>query len=93
MASTRSRKRVGPNLYLRGDGKYVAGLSIAGRWTMQTLSARTKREATHELAKLRVDSATKTAAETTRITFADLAAEFIGRFEDRVNSGERSVHA
>lgn len=43
-AASHSRTRIGPNLYLRGDGVYVAGLTVNGKWTMKRLTARTKRE-------------------------------------------------
>ena len=57
MAASHQRVRVAPNLYRRGDGVYVAGLTVAGRWTMKTLAARTKREAKLELAALQLEVA------------------------------------
>jgi hypothetical protein len=52
-AATKKKRRVnvGPNLYQRPSyGKFEAGLSINGVWTMQTLAASTKCEAKLELA-------------------------------------------
>jgi hypothetical protein len=31
MAASHTRARVAPNLYRRGDGRFVAGLTIEGR--------------------------------------------------------------
>jgi hypothetical protein len=55
MAASHTRVRVAPNLYQRGDGRYVAGLSIEGRWTMETLRARTKTAAKLELGRWRTE--------------------------------------
>jgi hypothetical protein len=52
MALSHTRVRVAPNLYQRGDGRFVAGFTLAGTWRMKTLAARTKREAKLELARL-----------------------------------------
>lgn len=91
-AASQSRVRVAPNLYQRGDGVYVAGLTIDGRWTMPKLKARTKRQAKLELAALQLAAGQRVAesAQPPVVTFAQLAEEFLGRFEAQVNSGERS---
>lgn len=57
MAKSHRRRRVGPNLYQRGDGVFLAGLTIAGKWSMKRLSARTKTEANEQVSKLKVEAA------------------------------------
>ena len=42
-----SRGRPVPGLYVR-DGRFVAGLSTEGRWTLRTLAAETLTEARRE---------------------------------------------
>jgi integrase len=92
--ASHSRIRVAPNLYQRGDGVFVAGLSIEGKWTMKTLDARTKTEAKLQLARLRTDpprSRTAVAAEREQLpTVNTVAAQFLVHFEAMVDSGERS---
>jgi integrase len=95
MAASHKRVRVAPNLYQRGDGRYVAGLTVDGRWTMKTLGARTKREAKLELARLQADAA-RTGLRAVEpelelvIAVAQVTEEFLRRFEAQVGSGERS---
>jgi hypothetical protein len=93
-AASHSRVRVAPNLYQRGDGVFVAGLSIEGKWTMKTLDARTKTEAKLQLARLRTDpprSRAAIAAEREQLpTVNTVAAQFLVHFEAMVDSGERS---
>jgi integrase len=92
--ASHSRVRVAPNLYQRGDGVFVAGLSIDGKWTMKTLDARTKTEAKLQLARLRTDpprSRAAVAAEREQLPTVDtVAAQFLVHFEAMVDSGERS---
>jgi integrase len=95
MAASQTRVRVAPNLYQRGDGRFVAGLTVAGRWTMKTLTARTKREAKIELVRLQANSPRREprAEEDhppTVIPVAQVVEEFLRRFEAQVHSGERS---
>ena len=90
-AASHSRTGAGRNLYLRGDGVYVAGLTIDGKWTTKRLTARTKREANQQLAKLRVEADSAATAKPAGITFSDLATQFIVRFDKLVRAGERSV--
>lgn len=95
MAASHTRVRVAPNLYQRGDGRFVAGLTVGGRWTMKTLIARTKREAKLELARLQANPPSPAARveepqPESATTVAQLAAQFIRHFEALVGSGERS---
>jgi integrase len=95
-AASQTRKRVAPNLYQRGDGRYVAGLTIDGRWQMKTLRAGTFREASLELAALRLAAAETAAraaepwARPTAATFAVVVSEFLDHFAAQVASGERA---
>lgn len=95
MAASQSRLRVAPNLYQRGDGRFVAGLTVEGRWTMKTLTARTKREAKFELIRLKATPRPPSrveaeAATESRSIVSAVAEEFLRRFEAQVQSGERS---
>ena len=87
MAASHTRTRVAPNLYRRGDGRFVAGLTIEGRWCMRTLAARTKREALIELALLRASAAAPPADQP--VLVATALEEFLARFSAQVSSGER----
>jgi integrase len=96
MAASQTRVRVAPNLYQRGDGRFVAGLTVDGRWTMKTLTARTKREAKLELVQLQANAPLRASRGeedrlATVITVSFVAEEFLRRFEALVESGERSV--
>jgi hypothetical protein len=57
LAASSTRTWVAPNLYQRGDGRFVAGFSVAGRWRMRTLTATNLREAQIEVAHLRAGAA------------------------------------
>jgi hypothetical protein len=97
MAASHTRVRVAPNLYQRGDGRFVAGLTIAGKWSMKRLTARTKREAKLELARLQANppqppTPPRQPAVETAATVTEVAVQFLGRFEALVRSGERSPH-
>jgi integrase len=86
------RVRVGPNLYRRpSDGKFEIGFTDSGgRWRMKTLRARTKTEARAArdafLTKLRAGQV----AAPSKITFAEVAAEYIAGLEATVAAGERA---
>ena len=90
MAKSHSRVRVAPNLYQRGDGKFLVGLTLSGKWTMKVIAARTKTEAKQELAKFRVEAASITGGVSAAPTFAEVADEFIRHYEAKVESGECS---
>jgi len=94
MAASHTRTRVAPNLYQRGDGRFVAGVTIDGKWCMPTLAARTKRAARVELARLQMQAAERKAGgeqiAPPVLTVADVARLFIRHFEALVSSGERS---
>ncbi len=88
MAASHTRTWVAPNLYQRGDGRFVAGFSVAGRWRMRTLQATGLREALVEVAHLRTSAAAPPEAEP--VLVARVIEEFLARFEAQVSSGERS---
>lgn len=88
MAASHTRTWVAPNLYQRGDGRFVAGFSIDGHWRMRTLAATALREALRELAHLRAAAAAPPEVEP--VLVARTIEEFLARFEAQVASGERS---
>lgn len=94
MAPSHTRVRVAPNLYQRGDGRFVAGFTVNGSWRMKTLAARTKREARFELAALQAalrEPAPESAGSSEPApSVSEVAAEFLQRFQAQVSSGERS---
>ena len=91
MAASHTRVRVAPNLYQRGDGVFVAGLTVEGRWTMKT--ARRAHETRGQARAGRpADGAPRRPARSPSPSyrFGALADEFLRRFDAQVNSGERS---
>src|SRR5262245_27583684 len=86
------RVRIAPNLYQRpSDGKYEVGFTDSvGRWRIKTLRARTRTEAKAErdlfMSKLR----TGQVAAPTKITFAEVASEYVAGLEAAVAAGERA---
>jgi integrase len=88
VAASNTRTWVAPNLYQRGDGRFVAGFSIDGHWRMRTLQATSMREAQIEVAHLR--SAVAAPPEEEPVLVARAIEEFLARFEAQVSSGERS---
>jgi integrase len=70
-----SRGRPVKGLYVR-DGKFVAGIQEAGRWTMRTLDAATLTEARREREALIADLAAGRAAPRSGVTFADAFADW-----------------
>ena len=89
-SASHSRVRIAPNLYQRGDGVFVAGLTIDGKWTMKTLEARTKTEAKLHLARLRANPPRSRAvveAERERLpTVNTVAAQLLVHFEAMVGN-------
>jgi integrase len=92
-ALQKRRVRIAPNLYQRpADGKFEAGLSIHGRWTMKTLKARTKTEARKELAQLQAKAATQEQQrEQQSCAVATVTAAWLESFALQVARGERSA--
>jgi len=90
-APTRKRRvRVAPNLYRRpSDGKFEAGLTINGRWTMKTLSARTTAAAKLELAQFRIDAFAAEPEAAKPVTIGSVAGDWLESFELQVAAGER----
>jgi integrase len=91
-ADRKRRVRIAPNLYQRpSDGKFEIGFSDSGgRWRIKTLRARTKTEARAErdlfMTKLRGGQV----AAPSKITFAEVADEYIAGLEATVAAGERA---
>jgi len=90
MAPSHTRVRVAPNLYQRGDGRFVAGFTVEGSWRMKTLPARTKREAKLELAALQAGLREAGSGSERAPSVSEVAVEFLQRFQAQVSSGERS---
>jgi integrase len=93
MQSDRKRRvRIASNLYQRpSDGKFEIGFSDGGgRWRIKTLRARTRTEARaerdHFMSKLRAGQV----AAPSKITFAEVATEYIAGLEAMVSSGDRA---
>jgi hypothetical protein len=94
--STRRRVRIADNLYERpgrtkAETRYMVGYADAnGVWRMKTLQATTRTDARAErdafLAKLRRGEI----APPSKLTFAEVATEFLTAFEGLVASGERA---
>lgn len=70
-----SRGRPVPGLYTR-DGRFIAGLNVAGRWTMRTLDADTLTDARRERESLLAGLREHRVAAPDRATFADVFAEY-----------------
>ena len=86
------RVRIAPNLYQRpSDGKFEIGFTDSGgRWRIKTLRARTRTEAKAErdlfMSKLRAGHV----AAPSKITFAEVAAEYVAGLEASVAHGDRA---
>jgi integrase len=70
-----SRGRPVPGLYVR-DGRFVAGFSIEGRWTMKALDAETLTEARRQRESLLAGLREGRIAQRDGATFADCFAEY-----------------
>jgi integrase len=70
-----TRGRPVPGIYER-DGRYVAGYSVAGRWTMTTLSAETLTEARRERESLIAGHREGRIAARSTTTFSDVFTEW-----------------
>jgi integrase len=90
--STRRRVRIGPNLYQRpSDGKFELGFTDSmGRWRIKTLRACNRTEAKAERDEFLAKQRRGEIAPPTKITFAEVAAEFLASFEALVAAGERA---
>jgi integrase len=92
-ADRKRRVRIAPNLYQRpSDGKFEIGFSDGGgRWRIKTLRARTRTDARaerdHFMSKLRAGQV----AVPTKMTLAEVAAEYVAMLEASVLSGDRSA--
>jgi integrase len=86
------RVRIAPNLYQRpSDGKFEIGFTDgSGCWRIKTLRARTRTEAKAErdlfMSKLRAGQV----AAPSKITFAEVAAQYLAGLEAAVAAGERA---
>ena len=91
-ADRKRRVRIAPNLYQRpSDGKFEIGFTDSGgRWRIKTLRARTRTEAKAErdlfMSKLRAGQV----AAPSKITFTEVASEYILGLEANVAAGDRS---
>jgi len=91
-ADRKRRVRIAPNLYRRpSDGKFEIGFSDSGgRWRIKTLQARTRTEARAErdlfMTKLRAGQV----AAPSKITFAEVAAEYLAGLHAMVSAGDRA---
>jgi integrase len=89
---TPRRVRIAPNFYQRpSDGKFEIGFTDSGgRWRIKTLRARTRTEAKAErdlfMSKLRAGQV----ATPSKITLAEVAAEYVAMLEASVLSGDRA---
>lgn len=93
---TRTRVRIGPNLYerpgkARGEVSYLVGYQdVKGAWRMKTLRARTRTEAKAErdafMSKLRKGEI----VAPSKVTLRDVVAEYLSGLESLVASGERA---
>lgn len=88
----RKRVRVGPNLWFNRNGSYedIRINPATGKQQLTTLKAKTKTEAKQEQHALAVRVDRGEAVAPSRRTVADVAAEFVATFENRVAAGERS---
>lgn len=87
-----SRGRPVPGLYVR-DGRFVAGFSTEGRWTMRTLAAETLTEARRERESLLSALREGRIAQRDGATFANLFAEYQDsrRLSERTREHERQL--
>jgi integrase len=90
---TPRRVRVAPNLYQRpSDGKFELGFTdSSGRWRIKTLRAANRTQAKAErdafLTKLRAGQV----AAPSKITFQEVAEEYLAGLDSAVSAGERSA--
>ncbi|PWU23423.1 MAG: hypothetical protein C5B48_08585, partial [Candidatus Rokuibacteriota bacterium] len=89
---TPRRVRVGPNLYRRpSDGKFEIGFTDSrGRWRIKTLRAATKTDAKAERDLFMSTLRAGQVAVPSKITFAEVAAEYVAGLQASVASGDRS---
>jgi integrase len=87
-----SRGRPVPGLYVR-DGRFVAGYSVRGRWTLTTLRAETLTEARRERESLLAAHREGRLAARSSATFADVFEEWQAsrRISERTAEHERCV--
>jgi integrase len=83
------RVRVAPNLWQNRTGRYELIKSVDGRQIQKTLNATTLTEAKRELREMLVGLERGTVASPSRITYGEVAAEFLAGFESLVLSGSR----
>lgn len=88
----RKRVRVGPNLWLNRNGSFedIRTNPATGKQQLTTLKAKAKTDAKREQRALAVRMDRGEAVAPSRLTFRQVAEEFVQSFESKVAAGERS---